>query len=229
MEAWNHARRFLQAGAILALAYVGWMFLNRHLVDVRWTERHARDDSARSAEFARIYGGSDVRILQFYARDGAVTEGGNTVICYGVLNAKSVRIAPPLEGVGVSLNRCIDAAPDRDTRYTLTAEGHDGRTVSQSFVLSVVADPLTLPKITDFRVAERKKDYLGRPIFVLAYADQNAEEVSIDPPVFETMHRSPLGRFYVRPDRTTTYTLTVKGKYNHAVTRQLTVEVPPRK
>ncbi len=232
MEISPHAQRGLTLAAIVGLAYLGWVFLNRRLSDVHWTERHPQqqpEDPARAAAFANIYGGSEVRSLQFYAREASVTEGDKTVICYGVLNARSVRMTPPLEGVGVSLNRCVEAAPERGTRYTLTAEGHDGRTVSESFELPVVVDSENLPKITSFRVAERKTDYLGRPIFVLSYANQNAEEVSIDPPVFEPLRRSPLGKFYVRPERTTTYTLTVKGKYNHVVSRQLTVEVPPRK
>jgi hypothetical protein len=225
MEHWKGLLLALRFLTLLVVVYVGWVVLNRY---ARLPTRRQTEDAARQAEFARIYGGSEVKILQFYAREASVTEGGKTVICYGVLNARSVEIAPPLDGVGVSLNRCVEAAPERVTKYTLTARGYDGRTISESFELPVVADPDTLPKITYFRVAERKKDYLGRPLFVLAYANRNAEEVSIDPPVFEPLRRSPLGRFYVRPERTTTYTLTVKGKYNHTVSQKLTVEVPPR-
>jgi hypothetical protein len=36
-----------------------------------------------------------------------------------------------------------------------------------------------------------------------------------------------MGSFYVAPEKTTTYTLTVTGKYGHKATRSLTVEVPP--
>ena len=32
---------------------------------------------AGNAEFARVYGGSDLKILQFYARDGNIVEGTN--------------------------------------------------------------------------------------------------------------------------------------------------------
>ncbi len=156
--------RILLAAAVV---YVGWVFLDRELAGRRWLRQHQPLPSASNPKFDAIYGGSSVRILQFYARDGVLTEGDKTVLCYGVVNAKSVRIEPPVEGVGVALNRCVAAAPERDTRYTLTAEGTDGRTVSESFTLSVAPDPATLPKITYFRVAARKKDYLGRSVFLL--------------------------------------------------------------
>jgi len=210
-----------------ATVYLGWIFLGRSELDRRSAQGGRPGTSSQASEFDRIYGGSEVKILQFYARDSAAIEGQGTVLCYGVLNAKSVRISPPVGGVDPAITRCVAVAPERETEYTLTAEGRDGRTVSASFVLPVRADPDTLPKIDHFRVVSRTKDYLGRPIFKLSYADRNAEEVSISPPVFAPMKKAPYGQFYVAPRETTTYTLTVKGKFGHTATRQLTVEVPP--
>ena len=229
MDIWTHGRRIMVAAIALVLAYVSWVFLDRYLSGRRWLGRHQPVPAAGNLAFENAYGGTAVKIVQFYAREGVVTEGQATAICYGVLNAKSVRITPPLEGAGVSLNRCLEVAPEHDTRYTLTVDGNDGRTVSASFDLAVVADTATLPRISYFRIADRKRDYLGRPLFLLAYANQNAEEVSIDPPVFSPMHRTPMGRFYVRPDKTTTYTLTVKGPHHHVAQQQLTVVVPEHK
>src|SRR5262249_31194678 len=116
----------------------------------------------RNAEFERIYGGTAVKILQFYARDGTLTEGSPSVICYGVLNAKSVEIAPPVGNMFVALNRCVGVAIEHDTRYTLTAEGNDGRKVSASFIVAVHPDEALLPKITSFEIVNREKDYRGR-------------------------------------------------------------------
>ena len=172
---------------------------------------HAADDS--------------VKILQFYARDGIVTERENTLLCYGVSNAKSVRIDPPVEGVSPALNRCVEVRPKRATHYTLIAEGSDGRTASQSLEIKIGSDPAILPKVTSFRVASCSKDYQGEPVFSLSFADQNAEVVSIDPPVFKPLHGSVNGEFYVRPGKTTTYTLTVAGKNGHVARQQLTVDV----
>lgn len=213
-------------GTVLAVTYLAWVFVSRGLDTNRWTREHTRA-VPENTEFNRIYGGTDVKILQFYARESSVLEGGKSVICYGVLNARSVRIDPPLENVSPSLNRCVEAAPNRETRYTLTAEGNDGRTVSESLLLGVHADPEMLPQITSFRINKRERDYSGKWIFSLSYSVQNPEEVSIDPPVFPTLHRSPYGSFYVAPAKTTTYTLIVTGKYGHQVRRQLIVEVPP--
>jgi hypothetical protein len=211
----------------IAASYLAWVFVTRSIAAGRWTRRNEAAD-ARAAAFSRVYGGTDVKILQFYARDGNIVEGTKSVICYGVLNARTVRIDPAVEGVGPSLNRCVEVSAEKETLYTLTAEGADGRSVSESFVLGVRPDQETLPKITQYAIAKKERDYTGKWIFSLTFRAQNPEEVSIDPPVFPTLHRSPMGSFYVAPEKTTTYTLTVTGKFGHKTTRTLTVEVPPR-
>jgi hypothetical protein len=167
-----------------------------------------------------------VKITAFYARDLIVTEGGSTVLCYGVSDAKSVRLDPPVESITPSLNRCIEVRPKGETLYTLTAAGSDGQTVSQSVTIRVGADQSMLPKITSFRIDAKQKDYSGQTMYTLSFGVQNAVEVSIDPPAFPTLHGAPSGQFSVKPDKTTTYTLIVKGKNGHVARQQLTVKVP---
>jgi hypothetical protein len=130
---WHWA--MLLATVAIALAYLGWVFASRH-----WPAlpRKAPPDPAlvrRQAELDRIYGGSELKILQFYSAAADVIEGAPATVCYGVLNAASVRIEPPVDGVGVALNRCVQVAPRKDTKYTLFAEGRDGTVVSQSIVI----------------------------------------------------------------------------------------------
>jgi len=150
------------------------------------------------------------------------------VICYGVVNARSVTIDPPIPWVGVSSNRCVEAAPKRDTTYVLTAEGENGKKVSASFTIRLQADPDSLPRITSFGVANHIVEK-GRDIYTLAFAFQNGKDVSIDPPVFSPIQDSaPFGQFFVSPDKTTTYTLTVTGKFGHKAEKELTVEVQDR-
>jgi hypothetical protein len=168
------------------------------------------------------------KILSFYARDPVVTEGTATVLCFGVENATSVHIDPPVEGVSPSMSRCVEAHPKGETQYTLTATGSSGQSVSQSLTLRTAADQSTLPQITSFQVAKHEKDYAGQTIYTLSFAAQNAEEISIDPPVFPTLHRSPSGQFAVKPEKTTTYTLSAKGKSGHTAQRQLTIEITGR-
>jgi hypothetical protein len=207
-------------------AYLAWVFSLRAIATWRWNRAHARPETA-NAEFLRDYGGSEVKILQFYSPEASIVEGAPARVCYGVVNAKSLRIDPPVAGVYPAVSRCVETTPQRETRYTLTAEGEDGRTVSQSFVLGVHPDLDTLPRITSFEIKKSERDYSGKWICSLSFRVVNAEEISIDPPVFPTMHRSPYGDFYVAPKQTTTYTLTVTGKRGHQTQRQLTVRVPP--
>jgi hypothetical protein len=78
-----------------------------------------------------------VRILQFYASVGALTMGEKAQLCYGVENAKSVRISPTISEVYPSPSHCVEIVPRRTTHYTILAEGFDGRVAMQSFTLMV--------------------------------------------------------------------------------------------
>jgi hypothetical protein len=121
--------------AAFTLLYLGWVFASRHLSNLPPKARPDPELARRQAELDRIYGGSELKILQFYSVAAEVIEGDPVTVCYGVLNAKSVRIEPPVDGVGVALNRCVQAIPRRDTKYTLFAEGKDGAVLSQSIVI----------------------------------------------------------------------------------------------
>jgi hypothetical protein len=217
----------LRVAAVIAVVYLGYVLLARHSASQRFTDRQkAAQVSATDPKIAATYGGTDLKILQFYARDAVVTEGGSTVICYGVLNAKAVRIDPPLAGVYPALNKCVEADPAHDTKYTLTAVGNDGRTATAAFSVAVKPDAANLPRITEFQVVKHSFD-LGRNYFTIAFRFENARTVMIDPPVFSTLEDSaPFGQFVVAPDTTTTYTLTVVGKKGRKAQAQLKVEVP---
>jgi hypothetical protein len=82
-----------------------------------------------------------VRILEFYASAGAIVPGEKAMLCYGVENAKSVRISPVLSGVYPSPNRCLEIAPRHTTHYTILAEGYDGAVDARSLTLPVQTAP----------------------------------------------------------------------------------------
>jgi len=86
-----------------------------------------------------------VRILRFYASVGVLMTGEKAQLCYGVANAKSVHISPPLAGVYPSASRCLEVGPEHTTHYTILAEGYDGRVAMQSLTLPVEKMPLRLP------------------------------------------------------------------------------------
>ena len=228
MRFWAASRRLLFLAILAAGTYTGWTFFERRRDDERWKAGLQRPaNSQREADFQRTYGGSDLKILQFYARDAMILEGGQTVVCYGVWNARAVRIDPPLAaGMRPSLNLCLDAAPERTTHYTLTAEGANGGAATASLEIQVRPDPAELPRITYFR-ADKERVEDGRRIVRLAFGQVNGALVEIEPPVFPALHRTPVGQFYVAPRETTTYVLTVTGKHGHKTRQSLTVNIPP--
>ena len=82
-----------------------------------------------------------VKILQFYASVGVLKVGDNAMLCYGVENARSVKISPSLDDVYPSANHCLQIGPEHTTHYTILAEGYDGRVATQSFTLPVADLP----------------------------------------------------------------------------------------
>src|SRR4051812_46876913 len=82
-----------------------------------------------------------VKILQFYVNVGTLTAGQKAQLCYGVANAKSVRISPSLQNVYPSSNRCVEIGPEHTTHYTILAEGYDGQVAMQSLTLPVQTSP----------------------------------------------------------------------------------------
>jgi hypothetical protein len=217
----------LRIAMTAAVLYLAWTFLARYLAEQRWRQRVSAAPTSREADFARVYNSPNLQILQFYARDGVVLEGQPTVICYGVLNARAIHLDPPIEQLTPSLNRCIDAAPEHDTRYTLTAQGERGDSLSSSFEIQVKPNPADTPRITYFRAGKPRFED-GHYLFRVEWGQENGQLISIDPPVFPALHGAPFGQFYVAPKETTTYTLVVTGKRGHKTTRSLIVEVPPR-
>jgi hypothetical protein len=86
-----------------------------------------------------------VRILQFYANVGTLTLGEKALLCYGVENAKTVRISPIVQGVYPAHSHCLEIVPEHTTHYTILAEGYDGGVVTRSFTLMVHAAPAATP------------------------------------------------------------------------------------
>jgi hypothetical protein len=93
-----------------------------------------------------------VRILQFYASVGTLTAGQKALLCYGVENARSVRISPMLQEVYPSLSRCVEILPQHTTHYMIMAEGYDGQVATRSFTLAVQPAPVS-PQILNYAEA----------------------------------------------------------------------------
>jgi len=84
-----------------------------------------------------MLGGNQFAILNFYASPGEIRRGETAQLCYGVSNAKTVRIEPQTSAVWPSYSRCVDVAPKKDTTYTLTAEDAAGHIKTATVTVKV--------------------------------------------------------------------------------------------
>jgi hypothetical protein len=114
---------------LLILLYSGWLVWQRHSPPVP-----ARP-VPQQADPLMAYG-DRLKILDFYGTP-SIPRGANALLCYSVINAKSVRLDPPVEDVWPALSRCFNVSPSRSTRYTFTAESAKGESASRSFEVKV--------------------------------------------------------------------------------------------
>jgi hypothetical protein len=121
---------FTTAAVVIAALYLGWVFYSR------WDEQREaqRAQAAAQTENAEkvldAYGGNKVTILNLSLSTNAIRPGDTAQLCYGVSNAKTVSVTPPVGDVWPSMYRCVDISPKSDTTYTLSAsdgQGHSDR------------------------------------------------------------------------------------------------------
>lgn len=129
--------RYMLVVTVAAVLYAAWVFISRYDENRRLEEADRRRRAEAASALPEQLRGSGVKILQFYAVPAALQRGERGQICYGVLNAESVRMEPDTGKLSPALSRCIEIAPRATTRYTLTAVDKGGRAISESFVLNV--------------------------------------------------------------------------------------------
>jgi hypothetical protein len=193
----------LWIGLSLAVARLGWVWLARH-------DSRLRMEGATETRHGQAYRSSDddngaLGITQFYARSGEMTEDDPNLVCYGVRNARSVRIEPPVVSLTPALNRCFFVEPHQDTTYKLVAEGTDGSQASESFRVRVKP---AKPAILMFTTSERKIPR-GEAVTV-CYGVAHASTVRMEPNGWQLPPTAKnCTRFY--PKATATYTLIATG------------------
>lgn len=157
-------------------------------------------------------GRAAVRITQFYAAETRVGAGDKTLLCYGVENAKVVRLSPPIEDVWPAVSRCFDVIPPHTTRYVLTAEDTTGQAVSQSATIEVGP---AKPKLVD--VSVNKLEAKAGELITLCFKARNATNYDVGglKPVTmgaaRTIVTPERGCFGDHPRKTTTYVVKVTG------------------
>jgi len=128
---------YMSALLLISMLYVGWVFSSRRQA-AREMERRAKEkERADAAQTFEMLGGDRFEILNFYAVPGVIHRGDSAQLCYGVSNAKSVRLEPQTNPVWPSQARCVDISPKKDTTYTLTAEDGHGNTKTMTLTVQV--------------------------------------------------------------------------------------------
>jgi hypothetical protein len=123
---------------VIAGLYVGWTFYSRHDANRRAQEElAAKQADARKKVVDHYFGSGEIRIPTFLAEPGVLKAGQTGHLCYGVFNAVSVKLDPPLEALKPTYRHCIDIAPKKTTTYTLTAANAKGQTKTASLEVKV--------------------------------------------------------------------------------------------
>ena len=129
------------AVALIVLAYVGYTMWSRKTqdADLAYKQQAAKTAQQRESDAAAVeeLGGSDFKILAFYASPGLIHRGETVDMCYGVSNAKTVKLDPPEGNVWPSANRCMQVTPKKTTTYTLTIDDGKGKTANQQLTVTV--------------------------------------------------------------------------------------------
>lgn len=133
----------LYASAVVVAALLGVLYV----MFSRWQEHRSIDRQAREQraekqrEEDRValeqLGGKDFAILSFYASPTVIRRGESAQLCYGVSNAKSVKLEPQSQPVWPSAAHCVEVSPTKSTTYTLTIVDAAGATKSQNVELKV--------------------------------------------------------------------------------------------
>ena len=126
-------------GVIIAALYVGWTFYSRHQRSREAAEAvEKKQDDQRKRVANQIFGSGEIKFSTFSIATAALKRGETTQLCYGVVNATSVKLdPPPSEPLKPSYRHCLDIAPKKTTTYTITASNAKGESQSQSLTLRV--------------------------------------------------------------------------------------------
>jgi len=126
---------------VLVAVYVGWIVFSRwqgnRSLEERAAEQHSEKEREDAAKTVETLGGTKFDIIAFYIAPGMIHRGESAQMCYGVSEAKDVKLDPPVANVWPSVNRCFDISPKKNTTYTLTAVDANGNTKAQSVTLEV--------------------------------------------------------------------------------------------
>ena len=122
---------------IVAALYAAWTFYSRYQAAAEAERQSQQKQADEQRRVVERFGGDELKILSFGAAKGVVSLGERVVLCYGVSNAKEVKIEPDVEPVKPALSHCLDVFPKKTTTYTLKADDAQGNSKIASVTIKV--------------------------------------------------------------------------------------------
>jgi hypothetical protein len=136
-------RRWSIFGLVVAvlLVYIVFVFWTRaqdnKLIERERAEKAASNQRTADEKSLESLGGTDFKILAFYASPGVVHKGDDVSMCYGVANTKTVTLDPPVASVWPAATRCMQIQVDKTTKFTLTADDGSGNKKQAELTITV--------------------------------------------------------------------------------------------
>jgi hypothetical protein len=133
----------MYSSAVLGVVLLGVVFVmysrwqDRRNIDRQATQERAEKQHEQDRLAVEQLGGKELKILNFYASPTTIRRGESARLCYGVANAKTVKLEPQSEPVWPSGARCVDVSPIKSKTYNLTIEDAAGKTLSQDIEVEV--------------------------------------------------------------------------------------------
>jgi cytoskeletal protein RodZ len=125
---------------VVVVIYLGYIFWSRAQQNRPFEERQAQQKTAQAAADKKTVegmGGSEFKILNFYADPPTISRGDSAELCYGVSNAQTVKLEPQSSAVWPSFSKCVSVSPRKTTTYTLTATDANGQTKQSTITVEV--------------------------------------------------------------------------------------------
>lgn len=130
---------YTSIAVVIAALYVAWVFYSRYESGKQAAQAlAAKQEQQRKQVVDEVYGSGEIRFQDFSAADGVLKRGQTTELCYGVVNATSVKLTPPVnEALKPMYHHCVEIGPKKTTTYTMTAYNAKGESKSVSLTIHV--------------------------------------------------------------------------------------------
>lgn len=122
---------------IVAALYVAWIFYSRWQSNRQEEQAAAEREVQKNKKVLDLIGSGKPKINSFIISPGIIAPGQQTLLCYSVINAKTVKLEPQVAETWPSMSRCFHVNPKRNTRYRLTVADDKGNQATESAELKV--------------------------------------------------------------------------------------------